>query len=427
MLRIKVQKGFSKLWINAKKINFFHLLSANLLVQLVGFGGQIFLTRILPVEDIGRIKVLQSYLAILIIIATLGINVAVVKLCSEGKGKQYSEKLFIIGLKIGIGFSLIVTIGVFCMTYFSILSKDNLINGNLRYFILQLPFMVFNSIVTYYLQSQLKIKEVSKIQSYSKIFVLFISTLIAAIFGFFGYLVCLVITNSITSVLCIYFVRSELKSLFKIKIDFKFVKKILSIGSISFLTNLLGQLLIYLNIFIMTNFSVNNNELGFYSIAQLIVVSLMIIPNTINQILLPKFSGYTNDKKKAVELFQKAYKKLIICVIGITFLAYLLCPLVIPMVFGEQYQNSIIYLNILLAGFMFWGMYSLKGIFLFAIGAVKYNFYTNLISFLINIILNLILIRHFEVIGAAIATTSTYFLTIFINNYYYNKVIKSIL
>ncbi|MED2648081.1 polysaccharide biosynthesis C-terminal domain-containing protein, partial [Bacillus thuringiensis] len=169
------------------------------------------------------------------------------------------------------------------------------------------------------------------------------------------------------------------------------------------------------------------NELGFYSIAQLIVVSLMIIPNTINQILLPKFSGYTNDIKKAIELFQKAYRKLIICVIGITFLAYLLCPLVIPVVFGEQYHNSIIYLNILLAGFMFWGMYSLKGIFLFAIGAVKYNFYTNLISFLINIILNLILIKHFEVIGAAVATTSTYFLTIFINNYYYNKVIKNLL
>ncbi len=46
------------------KRGFFHLLTANLLIQVVAFASQLFVAGILSPEDIGRIKVIQTFLSV---------------------------------------------------------------------------------------------------------------------------------------------------------------------------------------------------------------------------------------------------------------------------------------------------------------------------------------------------------------------------
>ena len=62
---------------------FFHLFSANTLIHLIEFGSQLFIAWILIAEDIGRIKSFQSFAAIAVVIAGLGFNTSVLKLCRE--------------------------------------------------------------------------------------------------------------------------------------------------------------------------------------------------------------------------------------------------------------------------------------------------------------------------------------------------------
>ena len=111
---------FSNIINKGIKAGFFHLLFANILLQIAGFGSQIFLTRILPVEDIGRIRVLQSFLSIFLMLATLGINTTILKLCSTDNDESEKLKIF----KNGIVISLFTSFGVVLVVW--ILSYNNL-------------------------------------------------------------------------------------------------------------------------------------------------------------------------------------------------------------------------------------------------------------------------------------------------------------
>ena len=86
MLKTFIQKSYNK--------GFFHLLSANALVQLVAFMSQLFVAGILIPEDIGRIKIIQTYLTIFVILGSLGFNSSTLKLCSEKRSVEEKESIF---------------------------------------------------------------------------------------------------------------------------------------------------------------------------------------------------------------------------------------------------------------------------------------------------------------------------------------------
>ncbi|MDP9578337.1 UNVERIFIED_ORG: O-antigen/teichoic acid export membrane protein [Bacillus sp. 1751] len=401
-----------KLIILANKAGFMHLLSANLLIQITGFGGQIFLTRILSVEDIGTIKVYQSILNILMIIASLGLNTAVLKLCSENLEQKERINIFNITLIFTLICSAIIVI--ISIIFYS----DNL----LKVYILLIPTLSITNLVVIYLQSQQKIKTISYIQSLSKIIIIIFSTLGAYLLGFHGYIYSLVLLNIVTFLFIVPFVRTELKFLNVTKFHRRQVKRVYSISIFAFGANLLGVLLINLNILIANFLSVNTKEIGFYSVAQLIVSTMMMIPSSLGQIMVPKLSGVSNDKNKITSYLRTYNIRNLYLAIFVVILAASLGPLLIPLFFGDKYSHSVPTFEILLIGFLFWSYYSPKGMTLLSIGRSDVNFYVSLISLMCNIIFNFVFIKSFGMVGAAVASTLTNFLTIFINNYFFNKV-----
>ncbi|MGG1322268.1 oligosaccharide flippase family protein [Priestia megaterium] len=401
-----------KLIILANKAGFMHLLSANLLIQITGFGGQIFLTRILSVEDIGTIKVYQSILNILMIIASLGLNTAVLKLCSENLEQKERINIFNITLIFTLICSAIIVI--ISIIFYS----DNL----LKVYILLIPILSITNLVVIYLQSQQKIKTISYIQSLSKIIIIIFSTLGAYLLGFQGYIYSLVLLNVFTFLFIVPFVRTELKVLNATKFHRRQVKRVYSISIFAFGANLLGVLLINLNILIANFLSVNTKEIGFYSVAQLIVSTMMMIPSSLGQIMVPKLSGVSNDKNKITSYLRTYNIRNLYLAIFVVILAAPLGPLLIPLFFGDKYSHSVPTFEILLIGFLFWSYYSPKGMTLLSIGRSDVNFYVSLISLMCNIIFNFVFIKSFGMVGAAVASTLTNFLTIFINNYFFNKI-----
>ncbi|XIH56188.1 flippase [Priestia aryabhattai] len=389
-----------------------HLLSANLLIQITGFGGQIFLTRILSVEDIGTIKVYQSTLNILMIIASLGLNTAVLKLCSENLAQKERINIFNITLIFTLICSAIIVI--ISIIFYS----DNL----LKVYILLIPTLSITNLVVIYLQSQQKIKTISYIQSLSKIIIIIFSTLGAYLLGFHGYIYSLVLLNIVTFLFIVPFVRTELKFLNVTKFYRRQVKRVYSISIFAFGANLLGVLLINLNILIANFLSVNTKEIGFYSVAQLIVSTMMMIPSSLGQIMVPKLSEVSNDRNKITSYLRTYNIRNVYLAIFVVILAASLGPLLIPLFFGSTYSHSVPTFEILLIGFLFWSYYSPKGMTLLSIGRSDINFYVSLISLICNIIFNFVFIKSFGMVGAAVASTLTNFLTIFINNYFFNKV-----
>lgn len=397
-----------------------HLLSANLLIQIAGFGGQIFLTRILSVEDIGTIKILQSYLNILVILASLGLNTAVLKLCSEDIKKEQQLAIFNISFFFTTLISIVIIVVITFILTFTSLNVDKL----LSVYILLIPFLSLTNLIISYLQSQQKIKTISLVQSYSKIFIVVFSTIIAYVSGLNGYIISLVILNAIVFLVTLYYIKNDLKPKTLLKDKLFYMRKLMNIGTFALGANLLTVLLANFNIIIGNHITNDVREIGYYSIAQLIITTMMIIPSTLGQIMVPKISKVSKNLDEVLKIFKIYHKRNTILAVSVAVLAGISAPYIIPFVFGEEYKNSVYYFEILLLGFVFWSIFSPKGITLMSLGRSDINFYVSLISVVINITLNYILILHYGMYGAATANTITYLINIFVNNYFFKYLTK---
>ncbi|WP_094244680.1 flippase [Aeribacillus pallidus] len=401
----------------ANKVGFIHLLSANILIQIAGFGGQIFLTRILSVEDIGTIKILQSYLNILVIIASLGLNTSVLKLCSENINEKDRISIF----NVSVIFTLISSLILIFIVNKLVTVHNIKVNNLLSVYVYLIPILSLTNLIIVYLQSQQKIKTMSLIQSYSKVFIVVFSTAFAYGLGLEGYIYSLVILNLFSFILILLFIRREIKfaSIRNVSIDQ--LKKIFSIALFSLGANLVGVLLSNLNIIIANILTNDSKEIGYYGIAQLIITTMMIIPSTLGQIMVPKISKVSNNIEDVKYILKTYQKRNTILAFSVALIAGIFAPLIIPFVFGENYIKSVYYFEILLLGFIFWSLYSPKGITLMSVGRSDANFYVSLISVTLNFILNYLLIIRYGMLGAAVANTIVYFITIFTNDFFFRK------
>ncbi|MDN3019180.1 oligosaccharide flippase family protein [Paenibacillus sp. BSR1-1] len=401
----------------ANRVGFLHLLSANLLIQISAFGGQIFLTRILSVNDIGTIKVLQSYLTIFVLVGSLGLNTSVLKLCSEEISENEQKGIFNISFLFTIISSMILILAVDLLVNSSIIK----VNSLLKDYVYLIPIFNLTNLIFVYLQSQQKIKIMSIIQSYSKIFIVILSTLVAFWFGFKGYIYSLIFLNLVSFLGILVFIRNEVNFKYIYNITKSKLKSIFNIGLFAFGSNLLGQLMLNVNIIMATFLTNNSKEIGYYGIAQLIISAMIIIPSTLGQIMIPKISKLSNnvdEVKKTLRDYR--VRNTLLCLL-ISLIAGATAPFIIPLVFGRNYSNSVLYFEILLMGFIFWSLYSPIGNTLLSVGRSDINFYMNVISVFLNFILNYLLIRSYGMFGAAAANTITYLITIFIYNFFFKK------
>ncbi|MFP7733897.1 oligosaccharide flippase family protein [Priestia aryabhattai] len=409
------------------RVGFLHLLSANIIVQIAGFGGQLFLTRIISVEDIAIVRVLQSYYSILIIAATFGINMSIMKICSEDIEQNIKKLIFSFGFYISILINVVV-MGIFiCVVQGGFFTAGN---GDLEKYLLlynlQVPFFVLTSIIFAYYHAQNKVKVVSNFQSATKLSVIIFSILLALVWGLQGYIYGSVLCNGIAFFVLFLYVRKELVPISIKKfhqIDFK---TFFSTGTYSFGTNILWQLLLYLNI-IMANYMVDDREaIAFYGMAHLIINTMMMIPMTLNQIMIPYISKEAKNHKQVSVILKSYQRKMLLLILPLCLITYFLLPPILPYLLGEEYVNSGIYFKIMLAMLFCWSLFSPKMNTLLAVGKIKYNFYTYCFSIVIYVILNVILMLQYNMLGAAVAISLTFFITMFINQLYYLKYKKQL-
>ncbi|MGG0744648.1 oligosaccharide flippase family protein [Priestia megaterium] len=416
-----INKKIFNLWKWMTRVGFLHLLSANILIQIAGFGGQLFLTRIITVEDIGVIRVLQSYYSILIIVATFGINMSIMKICSEDIDEFKKRQIFSLGFYSSIVINTIVLSVFVYVINLGFFTTDKKVLKYLFVYNLQIPFFVLTSIIFSYYHSQKQVKLVSNFQSLTKISAIVVSVLLAIKLGVEGYIYGLVVCNALAFLLLFFYIKKDLVFINRETIKKIEIRAIFSTGIYSFGTNILWQLLLYLNI-IMASYMVNNKEaIAFYGMAHLIVTTMMMIPMTLNQIMIPYISREAKNYNKVFILLKSYQKKMVLLILPLCIISYFIFPLFLPYILGEKYEGAGIYFKILLFTLFFWSLFSPKMNTLLAVGRIKYNFYTYIFSIIIYIILNIALMTAYGMLGAAIAISSTFFLTLFVNQYYFLK------
>ena len=186
-----------------------------------------------------------------------------------------------------------------------------------------------------------------------------------------------------------------------------------SVGKQSFLTGLKSSastillfLLFRVDIFLI-NYFLGTEQAGLYSIAIIISELLQKFANTSGTVIFPKIAG----SKDAREGRALSYRVLIfVCVVGIVFAAllYLVGGKLIVLLFKERFAMAVHPLHILLPGTVVMAMGKIILFSLWGQGFPRITVLLPLVSFILNIFLNLMLIPRYGITGAAISTSVSY-------------------
>ena len=391
---------FITLILNIKRKGFFHLLSANFLINLFGFGSQLFVAKFLSSTDLGRIKTMQSFISLAVIIGGFGLNTAVLKLCSENK--SLDEKKLI--LKENLKFSFIGTfVVIIIMAWLALrgyLSPDVAINRWMLLFMFSIPSAIFTSLFICYIQALKKIQ----VMAYAQIAIRSFGVISLIIFTYFWQLPGFILSS-------VLFGLIALIPLFRLtEINWKgeqarsdIWKQSFYYGKWSVACNGLNAFGVSIGIFLL-NYLVKDREiLGDYGLAMIFILALNQVTGTVQAIATPFFSEKHNNKSEFVRVLKKYQKLLIILAGSIAFLAILIVPLLIKLAYPGKYQMAGVFFQILAIRYFFWSCYALLGVALIGLGQMKANFIASSINVLFAVFLTVSFIRLWGPIGVAYA------------------------
>ncbi|MFZ4798393.1 MAG: lipopolysaccharide biosynthesis protein [Bacteroidia bacterium] len=403
----------SKFIYSINEKGFFHLLSANVLIQIIGFGSQFIVAWLLTPQQLGQIKIMQTFLSIALLFATFGFTTSVLKLCSENRIQ--GEKLFIYKKAIKyVSFSLLITWPtLFVITKLGFISSDKEIIRLFPYFSLALIPMVFTEIYSNYLQAIKQIKLFSKIQSITKTISVVTIIILTYLLGFNGY----VLAFLLSFVFTFFIIKNRISFLNKhvciVEIE-QPLQTHWKYSAVSFLTLLVYQIVLYSDVFLMNYFISDRVVIGYYSFALTMTMINYIFTTTVQQIVIPHLSAKATNKNEIKVVTKKFERVNNIASIFIVIFLVIVVPILVKLIFGSKFEQSIPFYIVLVFAWFFQNTVTFKGYTLLGTGKIKYNLIISIINLFFGFSISYLLMNRYGIMGLAYGKLISNFISIFI-------------
>ena len=390
----------------------FHLFSSAVIAQGFGLVTAIIVARLLFPSDVGHIGVITTVVGFMAVVAGFGLNTAVLKYVSEPITQTEKEKILFHSLAGTLIISLLITTIAFIGTYIPGILADEIALYYLRFFVWTLPFSAVFSVVTCYFHGEKKIKEKAIIELTQRILIFAAAIIGVYLWALSGYIFANIFVITLAGFSSIFLLQKHIR-LFKF--DTTLIKKMFRFGGFSFLANEFALVVSTADILCISYLLKDASLVGFYYIAVALMRGFRLIPSTIMQTALPYISEKSIDAQSTQNLYFKLLKKMTLLMLFVCIVLYFVGGKFLVLLFGNTYIPSVPVFNVLLIGLFFWSVGSVSGITLLGRGRPDLNFYTVLIEGALNIALNIVFIIQMGIIGAAVATSITYFIRFVIN------------
>lgn len=391
----------TKILKNVQSKGFFHLFSASLFVKLIAFGSQFFVAWWLTVEEIGDIKILQSYFSLATVFALFGFNSSLLKLCSENRPVVETIALYRYGKSYVRIVVIIVVPTLIILSIFGFISPNTNIRHYFPLILIALYPAVMNEIDSVYLQARKHIKLLAlrqiSVKSISLVLILFLTYL----FSFNGYIIGYVLSFYFSFFVFYYFVRKINRDILPSMVTTPFFQH-WKYSKFALLTLILGQLSTYADVFIMNYTFESKAEIGYYSFALLLMLIPGIFTGVVQSITVPFISNKSDDMSAIQNIYKKYQRLNIVASLIIAILLLLIVPIIVRLVFKEKFADSIDYFLILVVAWFIGCFIQLKGLILWGIGLIKFNFYNSVISIFVKYVCCIIFVKYLGTIGLAI-------------------------
>ena len=378
-----------------------------LLQVILGIGVSILVARALGPEGMG---IVTFTLMVISLIATYG-NFGILNAHTYFfvKKKEYKkESVFQNNITVGIiiSFLWILIISILMVSgylygNFDVISTNNFV---IFFIILAIPVIMISTTLSNTLFVLEKIILQNKIILTTRIIYVIILTLLVYLkqLTISIYLISYVLFEF--SVLILYFL--SIKIPFKFYLNKLLIRQEFKFGVQIFLAALFIYLTYRVDIFLIAYFT-NFTEVGIYSIGVVIAEQIIIIPTSIAIVLYSRILNMSEGPENKHLTFITTKFSFFICFLLMLPL-FIFAPLAVNILYGLPYVRSVLIIQLLLPGVLFAVIGKIIANYYIAQGKPIIHTSITFFSFLLNIILNFILIPKYGIIGAAIASTITY-------------------
>lgn len=247
-----------------------------------------------------------------------------------------------------------------------------------------------------------------------------ISGIIAVVSIFLGFGIYALLVNPILSSILL-FIISYIKKPIRFRLWFKLdaLKKIFSFSSYQFLFNIINYFSRNLDKLIIGKY-LNTNSLGYYEKSyRLMMLPLQTITHVVSPVMHPIFSDYQNDYQKLSDSYLKVVKLLAYIGFPLSVLLFFTSKELVLLVFGMQWEKSVLSFQILSLSVGFQILLSTTGSIFQAANSTKTLFISGLISSTINIFAIFVGVFVFKTIEAVSLGLLFSFISNFFQAYYF--------
>lgn len=385
-------------------------LGGQVICLLIGLGTTFILSRYLGVERFGGLSYVFAFYYFFFVIQDMGVDSVVIRECS----KNPAQSAVIIGtmrtykIAASLLFMSLALILIWSIPY------APAIRPALSIYALTLPLIALQHPSTSF-QIHLNAKYpalIGILKSLTQL--IFLVTLIAAGLGMTGYVLALVISESIVLAAVLFFSRNFVRPLWTF--DRELCTSILKSGASLAVTGVFISIINRVD-FLMLERMTDLKQVGYYAALYKITSLFETLPLMVMATLYPVMSRHASagDWERLHTIHKKSFFGL--TAIGLTLgvcVTFLAQPM-IRLIFGEDYLPAAAGLRILI-----WATVSLylaltSGNLLIAAGYEKINLAASLAAAVVNVTLNYLWIPALGFIGAAQATVCSFFLLFAVN------------
>lgn len=409
------------------KNGFLHVFGAGTVNKIVSLCSSIFIVRILSQDDYGMYGYVINIVNMFMLFNGLGTLTGLLQYGSMTDNIKKRNVFFHYGMKVGI----LTNLAVSALIVLYALFIPQKIEGAEIYLIIAsiIPlFRYMNDTIPTYLRTENENKKYGNLFTINSLLLLILMIIMAYFGGVAGTILSRYAANTITIIVGVI-ICSNYRKIFSDrsieKISREEKKGFLKYSVITCFNNAVSQLLYNIDIFVIGIVIGTTGSIASYKVATVIPYGLSFISISIITYFYPIFVKNRLDR----EWVLKNYKKLLLF-LGllngvIACVSFLFAPLIISLIFGEQYSDAVLCFRILIIGYWISSTFRVSsGNVLDMLFQVKANFVISVIAGAANIIFDIILIKLWGSIGAAVATCSIFLLTAIMSNVYILRFLK---
>lgn len=394
---------------NAIEDGLLYILTNGFFTQIIAFLSSMIVIRFLPKLEYGNYVNANNLYSYFTVFIGMGFATTILQFCSESRGLEEKNDIYCFTLVKGtifniVLFSLIVILAVFKW-------KDSPEAGQ---YLLMMSCLPLFSYFTSYFQVILRIKNLNKEYSFTGMInalaIFAVNIISSRVLGVISLIISQYAGSIISTVIAIYYLRKtgnyDISFTTARKLNAGDKRKLESYALLSAMTNFTSNILVLIDITCLDLLSADPQLLAGYKVASVIPNAMLFISSSMIVYYYPKLVHlyYENIDVFATEL--KTIRRMFVIVNGgIAFVLFIFAPLIITVLFGSQYEDSIGIFRLLSLNYFVYSSYrKLYGNVIAMIKKIKVNFINTTLAGILNIILNLFFINKYGAIGAAIAT-----------------------